>query len=398
MSSVIGSPNVGGLRTCPWCQENVKDSALKCKYCQSSLSADMDPEAKAGAKNDHTVVYVIDKGLISFAKWAGFFLSAFVVVGVVLYGVNVEETLSDVERQVDESKKTAAALTKLVDDSKRGASDVVKVKQEAERLKMDLDALALTLRDAERDARDILAEIESNRNEADDIIVSLRVRTLDEDEQQQLEQVRQERPDLFSGPSGVRIWPAGKTIRVKFLDGTSEQHSLVRQIAKDWTKSANLVFEFVDSDPAEVRVSFDRSLGSWSYLGTDCLALPRGATMNLGLIHDDPATGLHEFGHLLGLIHEHQNPNANLDWDVPAVHAYFSARGMTRDQIEREILRPYDKVRLIKIRPFDRQSVMLYSFPGSLFRSGKSLTAGQRLSQSDRDFVALLYPAEPTPP
>ena len=47
--------------------------------------------------------------------------------------------------------------------------------------------------------------------------------------------------------------------------------------------------------------------GSWSYIGTDALHIPKESkTMNLGFI--DRSTVMHEFGHALGLIHEHQSP------------------------------------------------------------------------------------------
>ena len=47
--------------------------------------------------------------------------------------------------------------------------------------------------------------------------------------------------------------------------------------------------------------------GSWSYLGTDATRVPKESfTMNLGFV--DRPTVLHEFGHSLGLIHEHQSP------------------------------------------------------------------------------------------
>lgn len=68
-----------------------------------------------------------------------------------------------------------------------------------------------------------------------------------------------------------------------------------------------------------IRISFDtdKAAGSWSYVGQESLSQPAGsATMNLGWIDDksstlsdtDKGTILHEFGHVLGLMHEHQSP------------------------------------------------------------------------------------------
>ena len=55
--------------------------------------------------------------------------------------------------------------------------------------------------------------------------------------------------------------------------------------------------------------------GSWSYLGTDATRVPKESfTMNLGFV--DRSTVLHEFGHSLGLIHEHQSPfPGGFEWD-----------------------------------------------------------------------------------
>ena len=45
---------------------------------------------------------------------------------------------------------------------------------------------------------------------------------------------------------------------------------------------------------------------------------------------------LHEFGHALGLIHEHQNPIQAIDWNKPAVIADLSGppNNWDRDTIE----------------------------------------------------------------
>jgi len=57
--------------------------------------------------------------------------------------------------------------------------------------------------------------------------------------------------------------------------------------------------------------------GSWSHIGTEANEIePRQPTMNLGWLSgltdavSDTERGviLHEFGHVLGLLHEHQSP------------------------------------------------------------------------------------------
>lgn len=64
--------------------------------------------------------------------------------------------------------------------------------------------------------------------------------------------------------------------------------------------------------------------GSWSYLGTDATRVPKESfTMNLGFV--DRPTVLHEFGHSLGLIHEHQSPfPGGFEWDRENVSEEYS--------------------------------------------------------------------------
>lgn len=109
-----------------------------------------------------------------------------------------------------------------------------------------------------------------------------------------------------------KMWINGSTLRVRFMGGTAEQRALVRQQAQWWTEHANLTFAFNNVPDAEIRIAFDPTDGAWSYVGTDCKKIPQGEpTMNLGFF--DGGTAGHEFGHAIGLGHEHQNPAGG--WD-----------------------------------------------------------------------------------
>lgn len=59
--------------------------------------------------------------------------------------------------------------------------------------------------------------------------------------------------------------------------------------------------------------------GSWSYIGTDAITIPvESFTMNFGFM--DQPTVMHEFGHALGLIHEHQSPfKGGFEWNKKEV-------------------------------------------------------------------------------
>ena len=102
------------------------------------------------------------------------------------------------------------------------------------------------------------------------------------------------------------LWKPGRTLHVRFLDGEPVVQQKVEAIAHMWEDFANIKLAFDDDPNAEIRVSFTLGAGSWSYLGTDALTIPKNMpTMNYGWLHPNTPTQeyhrvvLHEFGHAL---------------------------------------------------------------------------------------------------
>src|SRR5208337_1369205 len=127
-----------------------------------------------------------------------------------------------------------------------------------------------------------------------------------------------------------RKWMPGRTIIIGFLEGDPVVQQGVAQCAMEWTRYANIRFQFVPpGQPAEVRIAFQPG-GSYSLLGTDALSVPQGQlTMNFGWLNpgsDEPtlrSVVLHEFGHMLGLVHEHMHPGGQIKWNYPVALAYY---------------------------------------------------------------------------
>ena len=117
-----------------------------------------------------------------------------------------------------------------------------------------------------------------------------------------------DRPGQARGLSPIgKTWINGSTLHVRFMGGTAQQKKKVQEQAAWWTAHANLQFVFDDAPAAEIRIAFDDNDGAWSYIGTDAKSIPvNEPTMNLGFL--DGGTAAHEFGHAIGLAHEHQNP------------------------------------------------------------------------------------------
>lgn len=185
-----------------------------------------------------------------------------------------------------------------------------------------------------------------------------------------------------------KLWVNGSTLRVRFMGGTNAQKAKVKEQAAWWTEHANLTFEFIDVPNAEIRIAFDENDGAWSFIGTDCRKIPQNdPTMNLGFL--DGGTAAHEFGHAIGLGHEHQNPDGGIEWREEVVIRELGGppNNWDPDQVRHNVLEKYS-VDQIKGTKFDGDSIMLYFFPGRWTKSGKGTKANEDLSTMDKAFIA----------
>jgi len=201
----------------------------------------------------------------------------------------------------------------------------------------------------------------------------------------------------------VKQWPNGSTLKCRFLDGSSVQRRKVEEKAHIWEQFANITLKFVRSNDEQIRISFRADPGSWSAVGTD--ALVRGyfpkyqPTMNFGWLRDDTVDQeygrvvVHEFGHALGAIHEHQSPKVGLKWKTAEVYRVFSGppNYWSKDDIDHNILQRYSGTQ-VNASSFDRASIMLYAFPGTLFTDGQGTPENTQLSAGDKKFIKSIYP------
>ena len=191
-----------------------------------------------------------------------------------------------------------------------------------------------------------------------------------------------------------KTWMNGSTLRVRFNGGTAAEQARTREQAAWWAAVANLKFDFNNAPDAEIRITFDPNDGAWSYIGTDCRSIPLNeATMNLGFL--DGGTAAHEFGHAIGLAHEHQNPAGGIQWNETVVIQEMakSPNFWDEQKTRHNILRKYGADQ-VNGTAFDPASIMLYFFPSTWTLNGIGTRANEVLSKMDKEFIAgaRMYP------
>ncbi|WP_218585658.1 M12 family metallopeptidase [Pseudomonas izuensis] len=211
--------------------------------------------------------------------------------------------------------------------------------------------------------------------------------------------------NLLAGHKGALLlaskWEVGTSVSIRFLDGDDQLQQRVRDVAREWMDVANISLNFQEGGATDIRIAFEQGNGSWSYLGTMCRQIPEPQpTMNFGWLTPDSADDelrrvvLHEFGHALGLIHEHQNPkDGGIDWNTDAVIHDLSGppNNWSPATIEENMFKKYEQNALLMTN-VDKESIMMYPIPLSWTLDQTSVGLNNTLSPLDKELIGQAYP------
>lgn len=195
-----------------------------------------------------------------------------------------------------------------------------------------------------------------------------------------------------------KTWPQHSTVRISLLNMTDEQKITIKKGINEWIPHTNLHFKFVNRDDGDIRISAGTaSQGSWSEIGTDALhRAPSEPTMYINFNNFDDevqADIVHEFGHALSLVHEHQHPQRSLTFNEKATYEHFEKRDFEEHEVHREVLGQFDPSE-VKTSKYDKSSIMHYYIPASLLTDGEEVPFPTKLSDGDIKFVKTLYPRD----
>jgi Astacin (Peptidase family M12A) len=219
------------------------------------------------------------------------------------------------------------------------------------------------------------------------------------------------------------VWPPSiKKLKVCFFGGSEEARAAIRELASDWEQPDNsLRFDWGKNGYRDcekvtqkrlihIRVGFAEP-GYFSAIGTMSGFRPDTTelSMNLEGLGDKSAAEIkegwtggtvrHEFGHAIGLIHEHQSPKADcekdFDWDKIYEAASKPPNEWPKDKVDSN-MRQWTDPDLFTTK-FDATSVMKYFYDPSMFKNGTdsacySATDNNAISPLDRKTVAFMYP------
>lgn len=212
-------------------------------------------------------------------------------------------------------------------------------------------------------------------------------------------------------------------LNITFMDGTEHEMEWVkRTITRDLQPLMSRI-KFVWNVPirqSHIRISFKLKNQAWSMIGKEALTIPiNQPTMNLGWIDDDinyntqkfKGTGqvvLHEFGHAIGMIHEHQNPKNNpIVWNKPVVYEELArTNGWDKQQIDHNMFATYgDQERCNETNDrqycsnpitngsvYDVTSVMHYFYPQKWLIKGPTyIPENYEFSPLDKEWINKYY-------
>lgn len=195
---------------------------------------------------------------------------------------------------------------------------------------------------------------------------------------------------------------AKQVLKVRFLEGDPLVQDRVRKTAATWSEFAGITFDFGDHPTADIRIAFQAGKGSWSYVGTCSVTEPE-ATMNFGWLtrssSDDEVNRvvLHEFGHALGLEHEHQSPENDIPWDKPKVYEHYARIGWGKTEVDDFVFKRLSRSET-NFSQFDRQSIMLYAVDNEMTVGDYEVPWNTKLSATDKSFIGQWYPKTTAPP
>lgn len=239
-----------------------------------------------------------------------------------------------------------------------------------------------------------------------------------------------------------QLWEPGSTIKVSFADDNApewEKAWVEKMVKTKLEPHVNLTFTFLNTHNnsgnmnGDIRVTFNTT-GSFTQVGIGNTANKgepschlefvdppgtdgesssftyKGKTYNVPANakrngNNEGATVIHEFGHAVGMLHEHQSPNVDFKWKCKAVFTEYgkAPNYWKKDDICNNILQRQNAPSVcecpeqpgmgeIVASKFDPKSIMLYPFGAGLSDTyPDGISPNNELSRTDVEWLSKMY-------
>jgi hypothetical protein len=194
------------------------------------------------------------------------------------------------------------------------------------------------------------------------------------------------------------MWRGWSELKVHILPHTFDPqiNTWIEHYANEWAPYSGIQFTFTNKLPADIIIEVNGLGVHSSLIGKDAIhpASQNNITMRLGIgvatEQEAKRPIIHEFGHALGCIHEHQSPAAGIKWNRGVVIRSYAFAGWDEQMVEHNVFKQYASSKITNSH-FDPKSIMLYPIPEGFTTNGFVVDWNTDLSPADKAFIRKAY-------
>ena len=139
------------MKPCPYCREDVRDDATKCRYCGSSLVLrDAEPKRSVSGTDlePNQVVLVLDRGLLYFGKFVIGVVVILIALGAAFFGFDMNRAREDIDKMREDvrfaQEKVQGNLASTEALLANGRTEIAQIEQKLEETRKQLDEAKAT--------------------------------------------------------------------------------------------------------------------------------------------------------------------------------------------------------------------------------------------------------------
>lgn len=194
------------------------------------------------------------------------------------------------------------------------------------------------------------------------------------------------------GVSKDRGFKGGQTVYLAF-EGDIEKSKYVLGILKQYAfPFINLKFKIGRNNDSTITIKTSPPAGPSSAISGNTTGIGT-KTPTVTIYKLTQGVVLHEFGHAMGMFHEHQNPAPNnpIQWNKDQVYAYYIDRQQwKKNAVDDQILNRRDKAKSL-FTNWDKNSIMNYNIRPGFTSAPVQTFVGQEYSDGDKQWFKLKY-------